>query len=61
MAPQDLPESQRKDIFLALVDAQDHEMNVVESRKLVMERFGLSASQLRQIEREGIQKQWPPL
>jgi len=61
MATQELPEPRRKEIFLALVDAQDHDMNVVESRQLIMKRFGLSEGQLRQIEREGMDNQWPPL
>jgi hypothetical protein len=61
MSTQELPEPRRKEIFLALVDAQDHDMNVVESRQLIMKRFGLSEGQLRQIEREGMDNQWPPL
>ena len=61
MPTQELPEPQRKEIFLALVDAQDHDLNVVESRQLIMKRFGLSEGQLRQIEREGMDNQWPPL
>ena len=61
MPTQELPEPRRKEIFLALVDAQDHDMNVVESRQLIMKRFGLSEGQLRQIEREGMDNQWPPL
>jgi hypothetical protein len=56
-----LPESRRKEIFLALVDAQDHEMAVVQSRKLIAERFGLQENQVRDIEREGLDNQWPPL
>jgi hypothetical protein len=51
----------RKEIFLALVDAQDHKLNVVQSRKQIAERFGISDSQVRAIEREGIDQQWPPL
>ena len=61
MPTQELPEPQRKEIFLALVDAQDHDLNVVESRQLIMKRFGLSEGQLRQIEREGMAYQWLPL
>ena len=61
MPTQELPEPQRQEIFLALVDAQDHDLNVVESRQLIMKRFGLSEGQLRQIEREGMDNQWPPL
>ncbi len=55
------PEPQRREIFLALVDAQDHEMSVAQSRQYVAERFGLSAQQVRQIEREGLDNGWPPL
>jgi hypothetical protein len=56
-----LHEDRRKEIFLALVDAQDHEMDVGQSRKLVVQRFGVSESQVRRIEREGLDRQWPPL
>lgn len=51
----------RKQIFLALVDAQDQAQSVVQSRKLISERFDISDRQLRQIEDEGIEKEWPPL
>jgi hypothetical protein len=56
-----LPEARRKEIFLALVDAQDHDMSVPQSRKAVAERFGISENQVRQIEREGVDNDWPPL
>jgi hypothetical protein len=56
-----LPEALRKEIFLALVDAQDHDMPVGLSRKAVAERFGISEGQVRQIEREGLDNDWPPL
>ncbi len=56
-----LSEARRMEIFLALVDAQDHEMGVVQSRRLVSEQFGVSESQVRQIEREGLDRLWPPL
>ncbi len=56
-----LSEDRRKEIFLALVDAQDHEMSVAQSRKMMAQRFGVSESQVRQIEREGLAQQWPPL
>ena len=54
-------EDRRKEIFLALVDAQDHEIGVTQSRKLIASRFGISEGQIRQIEREGLDRQWPPL
>jgi len=56
-----LSEERRKEIFLALVEAQDQAMDVPKSRKLVGERFGVSENQVRQIEREGLEQQWPPL
>jgi hypothetical protein len=58
---EDLSEDRRKEVFLAVVDAQDHEMGVAQSRTLVAQRFGVSESQVREIEREGIELQWPPL
>src|SRR5205807_5256520 len=36
------PEPRRKEIFQALVDAQDQEMSVAQSRKFIAERFGVS-------------------
>ena len=59
--PAQLSEERRREIFLALVDAQDHEIGVAQSRTDVAHRFGVSESQVRQIEREGIEQQWPPL
>jgi hypothetical protein len=56
-----LSEDRRKEIFLAVVDAQDHDMDVAQSRRVVVQRFGVSESQVRQIEREGMDRQWPPL
>jgi hypothetical protein len=56
-----LTEDLRKEIFLALVDAQDHEMTVSQSRKLICERFGVTDQQIRDIEEEGLERQWPPL
>ena len=56
-----IAEDRRREIFLALVDAQDHEIGVTQSRKLIASRFGISEGQIRQIEREGLDRQWPPL
>ncbi len=55
------PEPRRKEIFQALVDAQDQEMGVAQSRKFIAERFGVSENQVREIESEGLEQQWPPL
>ena len=56
-----LPEERRREIFMALVDAQDHEMTVSQSRQTVASRFGVSEGQVRKIEREGLDNNWPPL
>jgi hypothetical protein len=56
-----LPEERRREIFLALVEAQDHEMGVAQSRRFVADRFSISEQQVRQIEQEGLEQEWPPL
>jgi hypothetical protein len=56
-----LSEERRKDIFAALVEAQDQKMTVDESHKEVAKRFGLRLSQVRKIEQEGLDNDWPPL
>ena len=61
MSDKPLSEDQRKEVFLALVDAQDHDMGVQKSRQHVAVRFGLSEQQVRHIEREGLDNGWPPL
>ena len=62
---------ERKEIFHALVSTQDAEHNtgraaspadaVRKSYELVQEKFAISRDQLRQIEDEGVDKEWPPL
>jgi hypothetical protein len=53
---------QRKEIFRALVDTQDrNEMTVPDSRQTVIRHYKITDVQLRQIEDEGTEKDWPPL
>ena len=52
---------QRREIFLALVNTQDMVANVPRSRQIVTEKFDISEAQLKQIEEEGLDKEWPPL
>lgn len=53
---------QRKEIFLALVTAQDTGlMTVGQSLQAIRQQYDLTDTQLRQIEEEGIDKDWPPL
>jgi hypothetical protein len=57
-AERNLHEQRRKEVFLALVNAQDHGMSVDQARKVVAERFGVSETQVRQIEQEGLDLNW---
>ena len=53
---------QRKEIFCDLVNTQDTgSLSVAESRQAVTKRFGITEAQLRQIEEEGLEHEWPPL
>ncbi|MDB5307866.1 MAG: hypothetical protein JWO38_2068 [Gemmataceae bacterium] len=61
MTPTDLSEDRRRVVFAALVAAQDEGLTVVASRDLVAGRHGLTAEQVRAIEREGLDQGWPPL
>ena len=56
-----LSEPRRREIFLALVEAQDRGLGVAESRRATAERFRVSEKQVREIEREGLDHRWPPL
>ncbi len=65
MTPRDpaetIPADQRQAIFRAVVEAQDEGKSVDASRADAAERFGVTADQVRAIEREGLENQWPPL
>jgi len=52
---------QRRDIFRDLVATQDEGKPVRQSYEIVTERFEITEAQLRQIEDEGLEKEWPPL
>ena len=52
---------QRRDIFRDLVSTQDLGSTVRQSYQVVSERFEITEAQLRQIEQEGLEKEWPPL
>lgn len=62
MAGKRLTVAQRREIFQDLVDTQDAlPLNVRESYRIVTEKHSITEYQLRQIENEGIEKEWPPL
>jgi hypothetical protein len=53
---------QKKEIFMHLVSTQDSgELSVSQSRQAVIKDHGITDAQLRQIEEEGLEKEWPPL
>lgn len=56
-----MPEERRKEVFAAIVEAQDQDMDVSQSRRLVARRFGINEYQVQLIEREGLDAEWPPL
>jgi hypothetical protein len=61
MATKQLSVNDRRAIFFDLVTTQDELPDVAESRRRVAEKFEIIESQLRDIEDEGIDQQWPPL
>jgi hypothetical protein len=61
MMKKSVSEPERKAIFLALVYAQDGGAAVAESRTLIAQQFGLDEQEVRRIEKEGLDKGWPPL
>jgi hypothetical protein len=53
---------ERKDIFRHLVNTQDAgALSVSQSRQSVIKEYEITDAQLRQIEEEGLEKEWPPL
>jgi hypothetical protein len=53
---------QRKSIFHALVSVQDAgTLTIPESKKQVADQFRITKEQLDLIEKEGVDKDWPPL
>jgi hypothetical protein len=62
MASRRLTIQQRRDIFQDLVITQDTlPLQVRQSYDVVTEKHAISKAQLKQIENEGLEKQWPPL
>jgi len=59
--PEPFSKSRRQEIFRALVDAQDQQISVLQSRAIIAKRFGVDTRQLKNIEQEGIDNDWPPL
>ena len=56
-----LTQQQKQEIFKDLVMTQDVVTNVRKSHQIVTEKYEITDAQLRQIEDEGLDKEWPPL
>ena len=57
----DLPVALRRSIFADLVLEQDQGVGVRASRFAVARRHGITVDDVRRIEQEGLDLQWPPL
>jgi hypothetical protein len=56
-----IPIARRREVFAALVAAQDTGLDVAASRKKVAAEYGLTVKQVERIEKEGMEADWPPL
>ena len=62
MSAKRLTLQQRREIFKELVHTQDMGlMTVPQSREHITKQYDITNDQLRQIEEEGLEKEWPPL
>lgn len=57
----DLPEPARRAIFADLVAAQDAGARVPDSRFSVAKQHNIEVDEVRRVEREGLDREWPPL
>lgn len=60
MNGEDLAEGRRREMFAALVAAQDRKMGVRASRDAVAAEFGVDVEAVEEVEDEGLDKNWPP-
>jgi hypothetical protein len=56
-----IPVGRRREAFRALVESQDRGSSIPDSRREVGERYDLTEVEVRAVEREGIDHDWPPL
>jgi hypothetical protein len=56
-----MSEDRRRDIFRALVEAQDRGLTVQQSREHVAQHYRVSVRDVVAIEQEGGDNGWPPL
>jgi hypothetical protein len=51
----------RRELFAALVAAQDEGLSVRDSRATIARRFGVDEETVAEVEEEGLDGNWPPL
>lgn len=56
----ELTEERRKELFAALVRAQDDGLTPKESRASVAKEFGVAVEDVCEVEEEGLDRNWPP-
>jgi hypothetical protein len=56
----ELAEEQRREMFAALVVAQDKKMGVKESREAIAGQYGVDVKTVCKVEDEGVENNWPP-
>lgn len=56
-----ISEDRRKQAFADVVAAQDEGLSVTAARAKIAEQYALAAEAVKEIEREGIEHNWPPL
>jgi len=59
--PMELHEVDRKEIFFRIVHLQDKGVELDDCRNRIVSQFGIDVEKVREIESEGLTKQWPPL
>ncbi len=57
----EVPENAEKEIFLKIVHMQDEGVSVDDSRSQIAAEFMIDLDKVREIESEGLAKNWPPL
>lgn len=55
-----LTEARRRELFTALVAAQDEGLSVRDSRAAIARRFEVDVETVAEVEEEGLDGKWPP-
>ena len=61
MSESTIPDERRKEMFAALVEAQDKGASVRTSRAMIARKFEVTEAEVQAMRREGMDQGWPPL